>query len=692
MTFKFNIMGRLLLALLITTACKGRMLDYPYAENNATKTNYYGVEVSDDYEWLKMNPGKNPKIANWFKKQNELSQHYFKKKSVDLSGYIDQLVAFPRLSLLPSDSEIPYFSGVYPYSQKFDIYRYDGLQSQFIKQINLPFQFYQNFNSLVFNDGRYYALIMKDNSENANLYIYDLQTSGSEPVHIIEHVKDYPLIPRTKNSFFFMQDAFAHNTIESAVNNISVCSLLQDRNSTQTHVDEIYSETGIDTKCTGNIVYDEINQALFLEQRNCGIPDSMFISRISGQSKSPQLVYSLNIPSGENYQLVATDDINLYILSKEHGNKGKVYALNKKSGQLHMIAYNPELYFRNLSLIKGHVIVNFKKQNENKIYVINKHTLEKSEVPVHQDAYYHFYNNPKCDTLYYHKESLVAPKELYKLHISDFKKRYSLMDNRSLPFNPDDYVIENRTFQIESGDSVNLELTYKKGMKRNGSNPLVFFTFINAENFLLDHFSLLRTLYMDYGFIFVQRAASDVRNNFNFQRRTDGIYSSYKFLIDEKYTSSGKVAFVGKELGASALMNLLNKYDMKSPVVMIDGIYDFVDFHNQGKALFKSGMLVNGFDSLTYSKTLNSSPYYNIRMKNYPAMLIIASDRNKVIPADQSVRLTAKLQMRTKGWNPILLLTSKRDNSDEGFDENTYKMYIEKGFSFLANEIGVNFD
>lgn len=679
--------------LFFNTACKRHLIDYPYAENNTTVNQYFGIDVSDDYEWLKMNPVKNPMVQKWYRGQSEFTDKFFSKRSPSLRNSIRELADFPRFSFIRSSTDTLYYAGLYPYSRKCEIYKFDGSQNHLIKELSLPFQIENRVNALVFNNGKHIALISKEKDKYADLLIYDLRDTLAKPVHTIRQVIDYPLVVKDQQSFFFLRDAFAKQNTVLGVNSVYQCNFTDQATHSRVDVTPVYYNLRSQSGGLFNMAYDESRRDLYIGHYQSGQPDKFLIYQKPEKADTASLFYSINHAQDQQYRLVGADDVNLYIAAIEPSFNGKVCALNIRTQKLDTLTDHSSMTLRGFSLIKNHILVNYKNESTNSIYLINKHSLAKKEIQAPKNNYYIFNHNKKCDHIFYHKESLISPREIYMADTANISQYHKINKVPDLPFNPDDYEIENRSYETSSGKTLNLQLTYKKGMKRDGSNPLMILTYLNAENSLLDKYLMVRTLYMDRGFIFVQRALSDSRMKIDVPDRAEGIYESYSFLVNEKYTSPGKVAFVGREFGASALMSLMNKHKIGAPMVLINGVYDFVHYNDRGLLRYHNEKLLHANDSTEFRNLYAASPYHQVvEGKDYPPVLLMSTNNKDLVPESQTYRMTAKLQMRTKGHNPIAMLDAGRIDRLEDYEEYTYKMFIEHGFLFIARELGIQLD
>lgn len=671
--------------------CKNKFLNYPYAENNTSIDQHYKIEVKDDYKWMELDPSKNRIAEKWLKEERKLSDKYFKSKDLSVYKRIQELTNFERYVLIRSSSDTTYFAGLFPYSNKMNIYCFDEStqKSKLIKRFELPFQVEYKLNGLVINNGKQIALIGGTPGEPKSLYIYDLQNKSNKPVKTVSHVINFPLNPVEKG-FLFKKDAFSEGDVYSGINSIYACYKKQD-DSEKYHLKEVYTDDNFYSKYGFDNAFDESSKELYIGKYNSNKLDSYSLYKIYNNEGTTENMMEIAANPSENLRIAGADDINIYIVGLDQTLKGTLYTVNKATMKIDTVISNSTMDVKDFVLIKDHALIHFQSENENRAYLIEKNSLSITEFPTEDSSYYSFNQNKKSNILYFQRESLISPKEIYSVNTKQLTSPKRVHSNDKLPFNPDDYTIEYVTHISESGNPVNLQLTYKKGIKKDGSNPVFVTTFINAEQSFLDQFYLSRILYMDHGFIFVQRAKSDSKKTIVLENRIKDIYSSLKFLINEKYTSPDKIALFGREYGATAVMQVLNKYeDIKPVTILMDGIYDLVYYNEHGKLNYQNNKLFYANNTEKMRKIVDNSPYHNIKnKKNYPPILLMTSDENKLIPRHHTFKMTAKLQMRTRGYNPIIMLTPKRVDFLDEYPDYTYKVYIEHAFWFLTQNMGI---
>lgn len=138
-------------------------------------------------------------------------------------------------------------------------------------------------------------------------------------------------------------------------------------------------------------------------------------------------------------------------------------------------------------------------------------------------------------------------------------------------------------------------------------------------------------------------------------------------------------------------MQLLNNNeDIKAPVILMDGVYDLIGYSDKGKLLYNNERLFHINNTESLNKLLDSSPYHNvIHKRSYPPILLMSSNENLSIQKSHTYKMTAKLQMRTRGFHPIIMLTPEQVNQLEEYNDYTYTVFIEHAFWFLSRNLGI---
>ncbi|MGL5227354.1 MAG: hypothetical protein ACRC77_04125, partial [Bacteroidales bacterium] len=80
----------------VLVGCNFKPIQYPYAENNTSTNEYFGVTIADDYEWLESQIKDNSIKANWLRGQRNLCSDYFSNRDTIIRSRIEDLAKVPH--------------------------------------------------------------------------------------------------------------------------------------------------------------------------------------------------------------------------------------------------------------------------------------------------------------------------------------------------------------------------------------------------------------------------------------------------------------------------------------------------------------------------------------------------------------------------------------------------------------------
>lgn len=673
-----------LLFCLFFISCNFKPIHYPYAENNTTVNEYYGVRVADDYEWLEANKEFSPVKSKWIHAQSELCNAYFSDRDTAVRQRIEDLASVPHYRFIDFVNDTLYYYRALPYSNKLNLYKYieETANSKFVSSITFPFTLTDKSIVRLSPDLSMLACIGKVKGAFNSIYIYDLRSGDAQPLHIIRGVAEFPFY-WNESEIIYMEDPMYHDSEDLSINKVLMFNTLRAEYTTlfEDSIDEI--ATLIDFN------FDQKSNALYLGKYSLNEEQVFQLQKICMKRRNSELLLEIPMRDNVSYRIGGVDNKHAYIIGVDGQRRGELLGYNIEDNEIDTLIERHWMPMAGFSQMRDHVIGYFQDFNANRAYVVNKETRERREIPMNDDKFYTFLINKNDTTIFYQEETLVSPRHLYKLNPSELDKPKLLANVQDLPFRSDDYVVEYKTLTREDGSVVNLAVSYKRGLKKDGTNPVFLLSFINAENSYLDQFNFSRILYMDYGYVFVQRRFADSQKTLSLKERVDDLDLVVNTLIDEDYSSPDKIAVLGREYGAAAVMSLMNKNpELKIHTILLDGLFDMVRYQQAGKLLYQNNRLFKVDTAEEFITLLNESPYHNVKHReSYPPVLMMVSLENLNIPPVHTYKMTALMQMRTKGVNPIILFApSSGKDTDYVYD---FKDYIEHAFCFLMKNMDV---
>jgi oligopeptidase B len=314
--------------------------------------------------------------------------------------------------------------------------------------------------------------------------------------------------------------------------------------------------------------------------------------------------------------------------------------------------------------------------------------------------------NPEYNSkvLRYIYTSMTTPNSVYDYNMETKKK--TLMKEQEVVggYNKEDYVTERVYATAKDGTKVPISLVYKKGLKKDGSAPLLLYGYGSYGATMDAGFSGNNLSLLNRGFVY---ALAHIRGGQEMGRYwyddgklmkkmntfTDFIDCG-NFLISEKFTSKGHLYAQGGSAGGLLMGAVINL----APDLW-NGIIAQVPFVDVVNTMLDESipLTTNEFDewgnpknkdAYTYMKSY--SPYENIEKKAYPNMLVTTGLHDSQVQYFEPAKWVAKLRA-TKTDKNILLLKTDMDFGHGGasgrFD---YLKDIALNYAFLFALEGIS--
>jgi len=243
-------------------------------------------------------------------------------------------------------------------------------------------------------------------------------------------------------------------------------------------------------------------------------------------------------------------------------------------------------------------------------------------------------------------------------------------------------------------------LVYKKGLMRNGKAPAYLYAYGGFNSSTLPAFNPAIYALLENGVIY---AVANIRGGgeygeawhragmlLNKQNVFDDFIAAAEYLINEKYTSSQRLAISGASNGGLLVGAVMTQrpdlFQVAFPAV---GVMDMLRYH---KFTVGWGWSVEygSSDDEKYFKYLYSySPLHNIKDgASYPATLATTADHDdRVVPA-HSFKFMATLQEKNKGPNPVLIRIETRSGHGSSSTTKAIDEAADK-FAFLFKALGI---
>lgn len=302
--------------------------------------------------------------------------------------------------------------------------------------------------------------------------------------------------------------------------------------------------------------------------------------------------------------------------------------------------------------------------------------------------------------LYYSFSNYITPGTTYKFNADTGKSE--IYQKPKVKFNPEDYVSEQVFYTSKDGTKVPMMINYKKGIKLNGKNPTILYSYGGFNVSLQPSFSVVNAIWMENGGIY---AVPNIRGGGEYGKKWhdagtkmqkknvfEDFIAAGEYLQSKGYTSKEYMALSGRSNGGLLVgATMTMRPDLAKVAFPGVGVLDMLRYNKFTAGAgwsYDYGTAEDNKEMFDYLKSY--SPVHNVKAGTcYPSTMIITSDHDdRVVPA-HSFKFGAELQEKQKCTNPILLRIEK--NAGHGAGRATDQVISENAdlISFALYEMGI---
>lgn len=680
-------------------------IHYPTAKKTDTVDVYFGHQVADPYRWLE--DDNSPETEAWVEAENKITFDYLSKIPFrnKLEEHLKEIWNYPKY-------RVPFKKG-----NRYFLFKNDGIQNQdvlyMMNDLESEPELLLDPNTLskdgtialadvsVSKDGKYLAYSISSGGSDWNeIYVMEIDTRRLLNDHI-EWVK-FSGISWKGNGFFY--SAYDEPDEEDVL-------------SGQNRFHKVYYHR-LDTPQAEDLLVFNNPEKPLRNYHGYATEDEQFIIIVETESTSGNALYAAKagnigkmkfkkLADGFDYDYMVIGHMGdeLIVQTNDHAPKGKVIKIDMANPApeywLDLIPEKEDVLEMS-GIIGGKIYTQYLKNASNRAYF---YTLEGDfdrELELPGIGTITEINGEKNDHVaFYGFSSFTVPSNIYTYNVEEGTSE--LYKKSELDFNGDDYETHQVFFESKDGTQVPMFLVHKKGLKRDGNNPVLMYGYGGFNISLTPGFRISRMAFLEQGGMFVMvnlrgggeygEAWHKAGMKMNKQNVFDDFIYAAKYLIKEKYTSSEKLAIIGGSNGGLLVgACMTQKPELFRVAVPIVGVMDMLRYHRFtiGWA-WASDYGRSDESEEMFQYLLSYSPLHNIKQGvDYPATLAITADHDdRVVPA-HTFKFMATLQEKNSGKNPVLIRIETR--AGHGAGKPTSKQIEEAAdiYSFIMFNLGMN--
>ncbi|MFN7945505.1 MAG: prolyl oligopeptidase family serine peptidase [Blastocatellia bacterium] len=403
------------------------------------------------------------------------------------------------------------------------------------------------------------------------------------------------------------------------------------------------------------------------------------------------------------YSFIDNDGPVFWIKTDLNATRGRVIAIDTRqpdrSKWKEVIPQAAET-IEGISALNNQFVVTYLKDahSQIKIFDLNGKFIREVELPGLGSA--GGFSGKRSDTeTFYTYTSFNTPPVIYRYDLKSGKS--TVFKQAKVDFNPNDYETKQVFYNSKDGARVPMFITYKKGLKLDGSNPTILYGYGGFNVSLTPAFSPANLVWMEMGGVYAQpnlRGGGEYGEEWHQQGtklRKQNVFDDFiaaaEWLIANKYTSTPKLAISGGSNGGLLVgACMTQRPDLFGAALPAVGVMDMLRFQKFTIGWAWTSDYGSSDNADEFKAIYAYSPLHNLKEGvKYPATLITTADHDdRVVPA-HSFKFAARLQEVQAGDAPVLIRIETK--AGHGAGKPTAKIIEEAAdkFGFLVKVLNI---
>jgi oligopeptidase B len=634
----------------------------------------HGHKRIDNYYWL--NERENPEVIDYLNKENE----YYQKSTAHTKQLQEDLFLEMKSRIKEDDSSVPYLYNGYYYITRFEKGKDYPIYSRKKGSLDAKEEIMFDCNEMA-KGHAYFNLsginVSEDNKWVAfgvdlvsrrqyTIQIKNLETGEILPVKLENTTGGSTWAGDNKTLFYTRKDA---QTLRS---------------------DKIYKHTlGTDASADTMVFHekdDTFNTFVYKEKSK----KYLVIGSSSTLTSEYQILDAKN-PNGEfkvfqkrtrglEYSISHYGDSFYIVTNKDKATNFKLMKTPETATSAEnwkdLIGHRKDVLLEGIEIFKDYLVVEERSNGLNKIRIMPWSGKGEYYLPFNIETYTAYTTtNVDFDTeiLRYAYQSMATPSSVIDFNMRTQEKKV-LKEQEVLggKFDKNNYIEERVWATATDGTKVPISMVYRKGIKKDGKNPLLLYAYGSYGATMDPYFSSTRLSLLDRGFIY---AIAHIRGGEDLGREwyengkllkkintfTDFIDCS-KFVIAEKYTSPKHLYAEGGSAGGLLMGAIVNMNpELYNGVIAQVPFVDVITTMLDDTIPLTTGEYDewgNPNDKVYYDYMLSYSPYDQVKKQAYPNMYVSTGLHDSQVQYWEPAKWVAKLRVMKTNNNQLFLDTN----------------------------------
>lgn len=692
-------------AFVMTAANPDPVINYPSAPKDATVDNYFGHKVPDPYRPLENDTA--PATLEWVKAENAVTRGYLDAIPFR-SGIHKRLTALNNYAKVGMPAK--------QYDGRYYWYENDGLKNQSLlyrsttpggeKELFLDPNALSDDGTVALTgvfmspDGKYTAYtISRSGSDWAEIYVMDTETKKL----LDDHIEWAKFTTAEWDGDGFYYDAYDAPVAGKEYSNAN-------------EYQKVYYHKLGTPQSEDVVAFQDLSAPLHFHRAWVPEEGGVLGITVSGQGNGNGLLIKrldrpdadfVTVEASQTYDMepIGVKDGNLIVYTSKGAPNYRVILVPidnpAEENWVDLIPGGPNV-LTGIDYAADKIIATYIKDASTHAELLDGNGKKIRDIKLPGYGTASFSTSKKSPEVFYSFASFTSPSSVYSYNMDTDE---SVLQHTAAiaGYNMDDYVTEQVWYTSKDGTKIPMFITYKKGLKKDGTNPVYLYGYGGFNVSLYPGFSANRVFWLENGGIYAQatlRGGGEYGEPWHLagtlqqkQNVFDDFIAAGEYMVNEGWTKPELLTIEGGSNGGLLVGATVNQRpDLFRVAIPRVGVMDMMRYH-----LFTIGWnwasdYGTSADSPEMAQyLLGYSPLHTIHNDGtpYPAIMVTTADHDdRVVPA-HSFKYAAALQAADTGDAPKLIRIDSK--AGHGAGKPTAKVIDEYAdiYSFMFHNLGI---
>lgn len=683
-------------------------IHYPPAARGTVVDDYHGTRVPDPYRWFE-NPNARA-TQEWVAAENTVSQPFLERlpQRAWLGERLKQLWTYERFG-------VPRREG-----GKYFYLRNDGTQDQSVlyvaDSLDAPPRVLVDPNgnredaTIALTqwepspDGQILAYALSDGGTDWNTWHFRRVSDGVDLPVVMKYSKFWPVSwARDSSGVYYSRYPLKPNQSP------------EDTRGDDAGRPDIYFHRLTDEQSADKLIYQVTDHPTRVPSGQVTEDGRWFIIGLfDGYQSNAWLVQDLHKPGARPqplfvkwdalYNFLGSRGDQLYFQTTKDAPRGRVIAVNARDpapDKWRTVVPQGDYSINNATYVGGRVVVEYTRDARSLVRLFEASGAPAGDVKLPGlGSAAGFQGSGDDPETFFSYSDYLSPTRILRLDVST-----NSVSNFRTPQVPADftpYVTEQVFYRSKDGTRVPMFITRRKDAPRDGNQPVMLYGYGGFNVTLSPAFNPAIQAWLEMGGIY---AVANLRGGGEYgeewhlagtrlkkQNVFDDFIAAAEFLIREKYTSSKRLAILGRSNGGLLVgAALTQRPDLFGAALPGVGVMDMLRYHTASANARQWSSDFGLSENPEEFKAIRAySPVHNVKPGVcYPPTLITTADRDDRVVPWHSYKFAAELQHAQSCPNPVLIRIETRAGHGAGKPVWMQIEDIADQFGFVANALGM---